>query len=366
MTLHLYLARKFTWYFLAIFASFFALAVVTDAAALFGQFGDKNIGLSDILRLALLRAPSGVYQLLSIITVLASLVLYLSLSRKNELIATRAAGQSAFRSLAAPVLTAFLVGVIAVMALNPMAASSLRKFENETGRYKSGAASAFSLSRTGIWLRQGSKAGQTVIFAKKANFNATRLSGVTFWEFSKSGTALKRVEAAYARLANGGWNLGPGKYWVINRSGQVPDKTARRFKSLKLTSNLTSGQILDGFGNPSTVSIWNMQALIKRLKRSGFSTSKHQVYFQIELAKPLLLAAMVLIGGAFSMRHARAGGIGLAVLLTVLSGLMVYILQNFAQILGSSGAIPVAAAAWGPPVSAILLATGLILHKEDG
>ncbi len=366
MTLHLYFARKFAWRFLAIFLSFFALAVMTDATALFGQFGDRNVGLTETLRLALLKAPTGVYQLMSMIVVLASLLLYLGLSRSSELVATRAAGQSAFRSLAAPVVVAFLIGVVGVMVLNPLAATSLRQYETETGRYKSGTVSAFSLSRKGLWLRQGNEQGQTVIFAQKANFDATRLSGVTFWEFNKAGRALRRIEADYATLAKGAWKLGPGKYWEINRNDQVPDKTALAFQTLSLVSNLTSGQILDSFGDPTTVSIWNTNSFIDRLQRSGFSTNKHRVHFQIELAKPFLLAAMVLIGGAFSMRHARGGGTGMMVLLTILSGLAIYIFQNFAQILGSNGAIPPAAAAWGPPLSAILFATGLILQLEDG
>ncbi|HAW48691.1 MAG TPA: LPS export ABC transporter permease LptG, partial [Roseovarius sp.] len=40
--------------------------------------------------------------------------------------------------------------------------------------------------------------------------------------------------------------------------------------------------------------------------------------------------------------------------------------RNFAQILGENGQIPVALAAWVPPVAALFLAVGLILHLEDG
>jgi len=366
MTLHAYFARKFLFRFGALFLSFLALAVLTDATALLGQFQGRNVGLGDTLRLALLKAPTGVYQLMSLIAALASLLVFLGLSRSSELVATRAAGQSAFRSLIAPVTVAFLIGVVGVMALNPLAATTLRKFETETGRYKSGTVSSFSLSRKGLWLRQGSARGQTVIFAERANFNGTRLSGVTFWEFDANNRGLRRIESQYAVLKPGVWKLGPGKFWRINDAAKVPDQTAKTFDSLSVPSDLTRRQIMDSFGDPTTVSIWDMPAFIKRLEKSGFSSASHRVRFQIELASPLLLAAMVMVGAAFSMRHARAGRTGLMVLLTVLSGLAVYIFQNFAQILGANGAIPVAAAAWGPPVAAIMFASALILHMEDG
>jgi len=75
---------------------------------------------------------------------------------------------------------------------------------------------------------------------------------------------------------------------------------------------------------------------------------------------------MVLVAASFTMRHTRFGGTGVAVLSAVLLGFTLYFIRNFAQILGENGQIPVTLAAWAPPVAAILLATGLLLHAEDG
>jgi len=366
MTLHLYFARRFLWLYLSVFAGFFTLTLLTEATGLFGQFDGSKIGFTDTLRLAALKTPASVYQLSSMIAILASLTMFMGLSRKSELVATRAAGISGFRSLTAPIIVALIIGIISVAALNPMAATALRWFESETGRYETGTTSSFSLSRKGLWLRQGSDQGQTVIFADKANFDATRLSGVTFFEFNENGIAKRRIETGFAILATGAWQLGPGKFWNINEPNVVPDRTAEEFQSLTLASELTSDQILDSFGDPTIVSIWEMQSFIDRLERSGFSANKHRVYFHIELASPILLAAMVMIGAALSMRHARSGRTGLMVLFTVIAGLAVFILQDFAQILGSNGAVPVLAAAWVPPISAMLFALGLLLHLEDG
>ena len=86
----------------------------------------------------------------------------------------------------------------------------------------------------------------------------------------------------------------------------------------------------------------------------------------MELALPLLLAAMVMIGAGFTMRHARFGRTGLMVLLALMLGFAMYFIRNFAQVLGETGEIPVALAAWAPPVAAVLLSLGLLLHLEDG
>ena len=65
-------------------------------------------------------------------------------------------------------------------------------------------------------------------------------------------------------------------------------------------------------------------------------------------------------------RPARFGQTGVMILLAVLAGFSLYFLKDFAESLGAQGQIPLAVAAWTPPVAAILLALSLLLHLEDG
>ena len=81
---------------------------------------------------------------------------------------------------------------------------------------------------------------------------------------------------------------------------------------------------------------------------------------------PLMPAAMVLIAAGLSMRHTRSGKTGSMVLAAILLGFSLFFLRSFAQVLGENGQLPIAIVAWTPPLAAILLAVGLILHTEDG
>ena len=75
---------------------------------------------------------------------------------------------------------------------------------------------------------------------------------------------------------------------------------------------------------------------------------------------------MPAVVSAFALRPARFGQVGVMMLFAVLAGFSLYFLKDFAESLGGSGAIPIMAAAWTPPIAAILLALGLLLHLEDG
>jgi len=135
---------------------------------------------------------------------------------------------------------------------------------------------------------------------------------------------------------------------------------------MRLNTALTQDRILDSFGKPEFIPIWDLPAFIDQLEQAGFSARRYAMWYQMELAAPLFLLALVMISAAFTMRHARLANTGLSVLTAVLLGFGLHYIRNFAQILGENGEIPVILAAWAPPVAGLLLATGILLHMEDG
>jgi lipopolysaccharide export system permease protein len=258
-----------------------------------------------------------------------------------------------------------VLGAFAVAVLNPIVAATTKEYDRLWAQHSAGGGSLLSVADSGLWLRQGGTDGQTVIQAARSNADGTALFDVTFLTYDAAGTPLTRTEAASATLGPGAWALTGAKVWDLQQTN--PEVTARQAQDgLQLPSDLTPDAIRDSFGTPSAIPVWDLPAYIAGLERAGFSARSHRVWLQMELALPLLLAAMVLVAAGFSMRHARFGKPGLLVLLAMLSGFGIFFLRNFAQVLGDNGQIPVALAAWSPPVAAILLSLGLLLHLEDG
>ncbi len=365
MRLSLYFARKFLGSFLVVFAVFLAIMLLLDMVEQIRKFADFQVSFWQAAELAALNVPQNLYRILPLVTILATLMLFLGMARTSELVVTRAAGRSALRSLQAPGATAFLIGLIAVAVFNPIVAATSKQYELLSNQYARGDTSVLSISREGLWLRQGGDDGQMVISAARANLDGTRLMAVSFITFAPAGGPMSRIEAAEADLTPGAWVLSRAKRWTFAEGGN-PERASVELASLRIPTDLTREQIRDSFGTPRAIPIWELPAFIDQLTKAGFSARKHRVWFQMELALPLMLVAMVLVGAGFTMRHTRFGRTGMMVLLALLSGFAIFFLRNFAQVLGENGQIPVALAAWSPPVACTLLSLGLLLHLEDG
>ncbi len=365
MILHFYFARRFATGFALITAVLFVLVILIDGVEQSREFSGLDLGWQNILQMTLLKAPQTIDLILPLITILATITLFVSLSRSSELVVTRAAGRSALRTLAAPVVVALVIGVLAVGMLNPIVAATGKRYIQLSETYRAGGASTLSISSEGLWLRQGNALGQTVIRAWRSNADASVLYDVTFITYDPKLGPIQRIEAGSAALEDGEWSLRDAKTWPLE-SGVNAEGNSKTFETLTVPSTLTLDQIRDTIGEPAGVSIYDLPDFISKLEQAGFSPRRHEVWLQAEFARPLFLMAMVMIASAFTMRHARFGGTGIAVLVALLTGFGLYFIRSFTQILGENGQIPVLLSAWATPVAAILLALGLLLHVEDG
>jgi len=365
MILHFYFARRFAVSFLIITAVLGALVLLVDGVDQARRFANDDVSWAQVLGMTLLHLPQTLNLILPLIMILATVALFLGLARSSELVVTRAAGRSAMRALLAPVAVAMVIGLLAVAMLNPIVAATSERAEQLTQMYQSDGRSALSVSDEGLWLRQGGTEGQSVIRAWRTNSDASVLYNVTILTYEPGEGPTRRIESETARLVDGEWRLRGAKVWPL-ADGVNAEGAAEMHESLTLPSSLTVERIRESIGKPAAVSIYALPEFIRQLEQAGFSTRQHKVWLQAELARPFFLVAMVLVASAFTMRHTRFGGTGVAVLASILLGFGLYFIRSFAQILGENGQIPVALAAWAPPVAAIFLALGLLLHAEDG
>jgi len=177
--------------------------------------------------------------------------------------------------------------------------------------------------------------------------------------FDKSDKLIGRIDANQAQLLDGRWKLSDGTRWE-------PDKPQQPFTETTIETNMTPSKIEDSFASPETMSFWELPSFIQLLSESGFSTQRHRLYYNALLARPFLLAAMVLIAATFSLRMQRRGGTTMMIAGGIASGFMLYLLSDVVFAFGLSATIPVTLAAWTPAGISLLLAASLLLYLEDG
>jgi lipopolysaccharide export system permease protein len=266
---------------------------------------------------------------------------------------------SAWQFVAPALIVAFGIGIAATALYNPLSAVMRewsKKLEADMFGDKQ---SAMQQNAQGFWVRQKSVDGQSIVYAVSSQEQGVRLDGVSVFTFDPSGRALERIEAKRASLETGFWRLEGVRVYA---SGVPP----REFETYQVKTNLTSAQVRESFSTPETVPFWDLPAYIEIAERSGLVAAGYKLQYQILIARPFLLSAMVLLACSVSLRFFRFGGITKMVLSGVTAGFLLYVLSKVTEDLSKAELLHPAAAAWLPVLAGGLTGFVVLLYQEDG
>lgn len=358
-TLSLYFAGLFARWILGLFFGTTLLAFLIDFLEASRSVGSsENAGVLTVLTVSALRVPLITEQILPFAVLIGSIGAFVSLSRRSELVVTRAAGLSVWQFMLPGLIVALAVGLLATTVYNPLTTWMKAESDRLAGSLGS-AASILSDATSDAWLRQRTADGEAIMRVDGIADSGRLVLDPVFWVFGPDGLLKERVEAVLGEIEGGVWTLSEAR--VV-----AADGAPRRVESYILPTSLTPEQIRNGLSSPEIVSFWHLPETISQAAASGLPPYRFRLQFHVLLARPLLLASMVVIAATVSLGLTRSGGVGRMILGGVGAGFVLYIVTELARDLGSEGLVPAALAAWSPVVVAILLGSTVLLYREDG
>jgi lipopolysaccharide export system permease protein len=290
---------------------------------------------------------------------IGAMTCYLALSRRLELVVARAAGISAWQFIAPALASSIVLGILATTAYNPMSAN-LRELSKRMEAELFGSTPGGGIQdASGFWINQVNSDGQAIINAVRSEQQGVRLTGLTVFRFDTDFKFKERIEAREATLEEGRWLFKSARRYSLD--GPPVDQD-----SFFLTTSLTPAQVRNSFSTPETVSFWQLPGYIRSSESSGFATAGYRLQYHKLIAQPFLLAAMVMLAAAVSLRFFRMGGVQKMVLSGVGAGFLLYVLSKVTEDLSKAELMHPIASAWLPVCVGGLTGFLALLYQEDG
>jgi lipopolysaccharide export system permease protein len=318
--------------------------------------------LSVLVGMGLMRLPLVLQSGLPFAFLAAALITFWRLARSSELVIIRTAGVSVWQVLVPLFGLVLALGAVNVAVGNPVAAALFTQFERSAHALGLGGDNPFSLSRGGMWLREPSEQGFTVVHARDARQDnrVLHLTDVMIMEMGLDDVPTWRADAVRATLTG-------DRFLLSGAIVSVPGKAPERHDVLAVETSLSLPKIQENFAAPESMSFWDLPQFIAFFESAGFSANAHRMHWHALLASPVLLCAMVLLAAVFGFNSSQRQGAWLArVVGCAVAGFLVYFFSQVTYTLGQSQTLPVALAAWSPTLVSGLLGTALLFHLEDG
>ncbi|RTL52792.1 MAG: LPS export ABC transporter permease LptG [Bradyrhizobiaceae bacterium] len=359
-TLARYFAKRFVVASLSVFFGIVILIVLVDYIELTRRSsGLANASALLVAQTSIYRVPQLLERLMPFCVLVGAMTSYLALSRSLELVVARAAGISAWQFMTPALLSALILGVLATVVYNPASAAMQERAKELEAEIFSAPGRSASQESGAFWINQVTSEGQAIISSTSSQGQGARLIGVSVFRFEPGGGFRERIEAREATLEPGRWILKGARVFAL--SNPPVEK-----ETITLPTNLNEAQVRNSFATPETVSFWQLPAYIRSTENSGLAAAGYRLQYDKLIARPFLLASMVMLAGAVSLRFFRFGGVQRMVLGGIAAGFLLYVLSKITEDLSKAALIHPLAAAWLPVCVGGLTGFLALLYQEDG
>jgi len=359
-TLARYFGLRFLSAVLMVFLGIFALVALIDYIELMRRTSDiPYVSAILVFKTSFYRVPQVTERILPFCVLIGAMSSYLNLSRRLELVVARSAGMSAWQFISPALVVAFLLGVIGTTIYNPVSALLQERSKRYEAELLGQNPTALRASGGTFWVSQKTAEGQAILNAKASTGQGVELNGVSVFVFDPDNHFKQRIEARAAELEPGSWKLLDARSYEL---GVLPVTRP----VIRLKTDLTPEQVRESFATPETVPFWELPLYIKIAEHAGLGAAGYRLQFQKLLARPFLLASMVFLAAAVSLRFFRFGGVQKMVLSGVAAGFLLYVLSKVTEDLSKAELMHPVASAWLPVLVGGLTGFIALLYQEDG
>ena len=303
------------------------------------------------------RVPAALHDALPAIVLVATIFLYLTLSKHHELTALKAAGVSLYR-VSVPIVGLGVAVAIGAGLFQELVLPGLNERGEEVDRVKiRGQAPRHLQSRLRLWMRSSDSRFYRV---ELLHPGTNDMYGVTILEMDREFRLLERLDARRAHWTPAGWELSEGAFRELGADGKVQTVPF-------VWTALDAKEEIDDFiriQKPVTsMSYLELKDYVAQLEAAGFQVRKYLVELYSRLSFPLVNLVMVLVAIPFALQSPRGGrlfGVGLA--LAILAGYLVvhYVALAFAR----ADLLPPFLAAWTANIIFLGIGVSLLLRAR--
>jgi LPS export ABC transporter permease LptF/LPS export ABC transporter permease LptG len=304
------------------------------------------------------RLPAELYKGLPMIVLIATVFLFLSLTRQRELDAFKAAGISLYRASLPILLVAGAISVLAV-AFQEIVLPDINAKSEEVDRVKIRGQLPRHLQRqTQIWYRSSDTR-----FFRMALLDPVgkSMEGLTVLDISRDFRMEERLDARAAQWSTEGWQLTDG---VFRRVGPQNRVTSEMFDSRLLAMPEHIDDFIQLQNAPDTMSFLELRAYVARLRDGGHRVTRYLVQLYSKLSFPLVHVIMALVAIPFALVSPRSGGRAMGIGVAIVIAVGYWVVHSVALAFAQADLLPAALAAWTANIVFAGIGTALFLSAR--
>ena len=350
-----YIINLFSKTLIEVILVFFSLILIINLFEEINFLRDQNVSGYYPVFLALLNAPSIIFDILPFIFLISTLLFFIKLINKSELSIFKYTGITNSQILSIIVVFSFVIGLFLIFGYYTFSSKLKSQYLLKKNQFTSDDKYLAVITENGLWIRD--EVNETINIINADKINKDLLINVSIVQFDKNFNLIQVVESEEVNIKS--------KERDIIDPFITKKNATNKLESIIFNSNFNIEIINNLFSNLSSMSLIQLSKLKKDYNKLGYSTVGIKVYESKIFSVPIYLSIMTLLSGIIMFNSKYKKSKIFNVILGISLSVVIYYVNYFSGLLGETGKIPIVLSVWLPLIILILISSiGLVRLNE--
>ena len=340
-----FLINLFNISFLKVFFTFFIIILITNVLEQIDFFKNIDLNFFYLIFLSFLNTPSILFEILPFIFLLSTQILFINLIDRKELEIFKYTGLNNLMIIKIISLYSFVLGLILIVIFYNGSAQLKNSYLLIKNKYSDNNKYLAVITENGLWIKDEIANKINIINAKRVD-NAFLLE-VSITQFDKNFELLKIIQSSKVDISSYKWKIFDPLI-VKNNQKIILNETS-------LQSNFDLKKINSLFSNLSSLTMFELFTLRKSYKSLNYSLIDIDSHLYKIISYPVYLTLITIFSAIIMFNIGYQKNSLFNITMGVFLSVIIYYINNFLNILGTNGKIPLIISIFMPLILLLII-----------
>ena len=340
-----FLVKTYLFSILNVFLIFFCLIFILNILTELEFFKQTDVETYFPLYLSLINTPIFVFEMFPFIFLISTQFFFNNLFTDNEMNIFKYSGLKNTKIFSILITTTFFVGIIIISIFYNLSSNLKNLYLGLKSNYTEDKKYLAVITNNGLWIKD--IYNENILMINANSFNNNELLNAYISEFDKNFQIIRNIKSQKIDISN--------KEWVIENAEIYVQNNREIVKQLKFKTNFDYKLIQNLFSNMSSLSFMELIEMRKNYKKLNYSLTEIDLQLLKLITFPFYFILMFIFSAIIMMNTKTFKNKSLKIIVGLFLSVIIYYINNFFYILGTSEKINVLSSVFIPLVILTLI-----------
>ena len=294
-------------------------------------FKNENVSLSFTLFMSLLNSPIQIFELFPFILLITIQLFFIKFFENKEIEIFKYSGLKNSSILYILSILSIVTGLFVISIFYNLSSNLKNIYLEIKSEYTTDGKYLAVITKNGLWIKD--KVDNKTLIINASTVNQNYLNNIFITEFDEKYNVVRNIKSDRANISNNNWEIIDAKVYDKNENSKK--------KLIYLKTNFDLKRIQTLFSNLSALNFFELIELKENYKRLNYSTTEIDMYLLKLISYPIYLLLIALFSSVIMLNLKQIKGTSIKILIGVFFSVIIYYLNNFSYVLGSTERISI-------------------------